>query len=108
MSQHEKLLEIISAIQGEMLQQSLWQTESPTEAALSSTEPFCVDTLAFIEWVQWIMLPRLNYMVEQRLPLPNNSDIFSMAEEAFKSMSEETDNLLALILELDNCLRKTH
>jgi uncharacterized protein YqcC (DUF446 family) len=47
-------------------------------------------------------------MAEQRLPLPNNSDIFSMAEEAFKSMSEDTDTLLALILELDNCLRKTH
>ncbi len=108
MSQHLQLSAILVEIQGEMVELDIWQSEMPTEEALASTEPFCVDTLAFHEWVQWIMLPRLNHMAENKLPLPNNSDMFSMAEEAFKNLEVKTDTLLSLILQLDNCLRTSH
>ena len=108
MKQHNELLVILDAISSQMLEKKLWQTTAPSAEALSSAEPFCVDTLTFCEWIQWIMLPRLEQMAQSQAPLPQNSDMFSMAEEAFKGVPTDTDELLSLIFKLDQCLRTTH
>lgn len=43
-----------------------WWSESPPSAqALASREPFCVDTLEFQQWLQWIFLPRMKVILEQ-------------------------------------------
>ncbi|WP_293265303.1 YqcC family protein [Neptunomonas sp.] len=106
--QHDELLNILNAISSEMALKKLWQSTPPADEALSSTQPFCVDTLTFCEWIQWIMLPKLESMAQSKVPLPNNSDMFSMAEEAFKRAEQDTTTLLGLILQLDNCLRTAH
>lgn len=108
MSQHSELLEILNAISTEMVLKELWQSTAPSDEALSSTQPFCVDTLTFGEWMQWIMLPKLEQMAKSQAPLPSNSDMFSMAEEAFKRAEVDTQTLLGLVLKLDDCLRVTH
>lgn len=108
MSQHKELLLILNAISAQMMEKGLWQATPPSQEALSSPEPFCVDTLAFGEWIQWIMLPRLQQMAESHAVLPGNSDMFSMAEEAFKRVDVDTAELLSLILRLDQCLRTRH
>jgi len=105
--QHQKLLVILDQITQELQRKALWQDSPPSPEALASTQPFCVDTLTFAEWTQWIMIPRFGVMVHQGHPLPNQSDIFSMAEEALKLVSQDTQQLEALFLELDNCLRNT-
>ncbi|MEF0565218.1 YqcC family protein, partial [Pseudomonas aeruginosa] len=33
-----------------------WSESSPAPEALASPEPFCVDTLALEQWLQWIFL----------------------------------------------------
>lgn len=108
MSQHSELLTIINAISLQMQEQNLWQASPPSKEALSSPEPFCVDTLTFCEWVQWIMLPRLEHMAKSEATLPGNSDMFTMAKEAFKRINADTSELLSLILQLDQCLRTSH
>ncbi|MGY8870455.1 MAG: YqcC family protein [Pseudomonadales bacterium] len=108
MSQHSELLDILNAISNEMALKGLWQSTAPSDEALSSTQPFCVDTLTFCEWMQWIMLPKLEQMVKSQTALPNNSDMFSMAGEAFKRVEVDTKTLLNLVLKLDQCLRVTH
>ncbi len=108
MNQHNKLSLILSAISSQMAEHELWQVTSPSQEALSSPEPFCVDTLTFCEWMQWIMLPRLKQMAQSKATLPSNSDMFSMAEEAFKRVDADTTELLNLILQLDQCLRTSH
>lgn len=108
MSQHQQLAGLLREIEAEMRNLELWQSVPPSDAALASPEPFCIDTLSFCEWVQWIMVPRFGLMIEQRLPLPTASDIATMAEEAFKDIDGDTDQLLALIAEIDRTLRALH
>jgi uncharacterized protein YqcC (DUF446 family) len=103
--QHSELLSILNAISEEMVDKALWQETPPSDAALSSKEPFCVDTLTFCEWTQWIMLPRLEQMARSKTVLPGKSDMSVMAEEAFKRADADTKQLLSLILRLDQCLR---
>ncbi|GGO83049.1 hypothetical protein GCM10011348_25870 [Marinobacterium nitratireducens] len=108
MSQHRQLAQLLIEVEREMRALDLWQASAPSAEALSSAQPFCVDTLSFCEWVQWIMIPRFCIMIEQRQPLPASSDIASMAEEVFKEVDADTAILLELITEIDRTLRALH
>ncbi|GAA0788376.1 YqcC family protein [Marinobacterium sediminicola] len=108
MDRNQQVSTVLIEIRMEMQAQGLWQSQPPEPAALMSREPFCVDTLDFTEWVQWLLLPRLEEMISRELPLPQNSEIQPMAEEVFKQLEEDTDRLLDLIGQLDKALRVHH
>lgn len=108
MDRNARVSALLSSIQSEMQSQQLWAAQSPSAEALSSQQPFCVDTLMFTEWVQWLMLPRLKMMIDQRTSLPQNSNMHSMAEEAFKRIEADTNQLLELIKALDEALNVRH
>ena len=76
-----------------------WDEVSPTAEALSSVEPFSVDTLDFHQWLQWIFLVRMKQILEQDLPLPNASGILEMAEMVYADKPSES-------LGLRNALKK--
>lgn len=101
MNQSQAILTLLMEIEGEMRRIGLWSEQMPQPEALMSQQPFCVDTLAFDDWVQWILLPRLEQLVVEQRPLPANSLIAPMAEEAFGQLAEPTDQLLVLIEQLD-------
>jgi len=71
-------------IERELRVLGLWRVEPPTAEALASVEPFCVDTLRFEEWLQWIFLPRMKAIVEADHPLPVVSGICAMAEMVYR------------------------
>lgn len=99
---------LLIAIREEMEDKQLWAEQSPSAEALASTQPFCVDTLAFSEWIQWLMIPRLQMMIAQQMPLPQNSNMHAMAEEAFKTLEADTAQLESLIRQLDDALNVRH
>lgn len=108
MTREQRITALLGAIEQEMQNVGLWQTQPPSADALASTQPFCVDTLLFTEWVQWLMLPRLQQMLQSQTPLPQNSNMHAMAEEAFKQLTADTKQLLELIKALDNALTVKH
>ena len=98
---HQQIGQTLRLISTVMKQQGLWQSEPPGDKKLASTLPFCVDTLTFCEWLQWVMLPKLIVIVETKAKLPANSNMATMAEQAFKKEPSDTKQLLALIVQLD-------
>jgi uncharacterized protein YqcC (DUF446 family) len=104
MQRTEQVSILLLKIRTEMEELELWQSSPPSAQALASTQPFCIDTLHFTEWLQWLLIPRLQEMIRQELPLPQSSQIQPMAEEVFKQMQADTDALLALINRLDETL----
>lgn len=81
-----------------------WSVEPPSAEALSSQQPFCVDTLAFEEWLQWIFLPRMKHIIEQGQPLPAMSGILQMGEMVFVGRSEQAGGLLQLLGAFDRLI----
>jgi uncharacterized protein YqcC (DUF446 family) len=82
-----------------------WWSESPPSAQdLASREPFCVDTLAFDQWLQWVFLPRMKVILEQDLPLPNASGILEMAEMVYASRQHEARSLQQLLAQFDRLI----
>ena len=77
-------------------------TVVPSVAALSSTQPFCVDTLNFEQWLQFVMMARFEGMIQNSQPLPTQCDIAPMAEEAFKGRL--FPNVIARLRAIDKLL----
>jgi uncharacterized protein YqcC (DUF446 family) len=81
-----------------------WSDSPPSDEALSSQEPFCVDTLEFEQWLQWIFLPRMKVILEQDLPLPNASGILEMAEMVYTTRQDEVRFLQKLLKQFDQLI----
>ena len=64
------LAEQLLLIERELRLQNWWSEQPPMSEALASQQPFCVDTLAFEQWLQWIFLPRMKQLLESAAALP--------------------------------------
>lgn len=93
-------------IERELRQLGWWQSEAPSAEALASQTPFCVDTLAFEQWLQWILLPRMKMLLESDSPLPAVSGIKAMAEMAYREQPVKVRGLLDVLGEFDRVLTR--
>jgi uncharacterized protein YqcC (DUF446 family) len=99
-----KIADQLLLIERELRVLGWWQEVPPSDESLSSREPFCVDTLDFDQWLQWIFLPRMKTILEEDLPLPTASGILEMAEMVYASRVEEARALLALLKGFDRLI----
>ena len=101
-----KIAEQLLLIERELRVQGWWDEVSPSAQALSSVEPFSVDTLDFEQWLQWVFLPRMKLILEQDLPLPNASGIQEMAEMVFaaRDVQGRDRQLQVLLKEFDQLI----
>lgn len=90
------LAEQLLLVERELRLQGMWSSASPAPEALASREPFCVDTLAFEQWLQWIFLPRMKTILEHDYALPASSGIVVMAEVAYRGQPSMSGLLEAL------------
>lgn len=81
-----------------------WEQVAPSPEALASEQPFCVDTLSFEAWLQWLFLPRMKALLEAAAPLPAASGIRFMAEEVYRGREREVRELLNALGEFDRLI----
>ena len=99
-----KIAEQLLLIERELRVQGWWDEVPPSAEALSSVEPFSVDTLDFEQWLQWIFLPRMKIIIELGHPLPNASGILVMAETVFTDRPEQSRELRRLLAAFDRLI----
>jgi uncharacterized protein YqcC (DUF446 family) len=100
----EELRSVLALLEQELRRMGLWEAVPPPLAALSSVLPFCVDTLEFTQWLQWILLPRLHAVLDAGAALPARCGIAPMAEEALRGLEPDPDGLVELLRQLDRLL----
>ncbi len=91
-------------IERELRQLGWWSAHSPSSQALASCEPFCVDTLDFSQWLQWIFLPRMKELLESGEDLPSVSGIRAMAEVVYRERPLEVRELLVILGRFDHLI----
>ncbi|HEY3699862.1 MAG TPA: YqcC family protein [Spongiibacteraceae bacterium] len=101
MSDHIEIASLLIDIEAELRRLRQWQFEPPSAQALASTEPFCVDKLTFVQWLQFIFLPRMHALAAARQLPPGRCEIKPLAEEYFGDGKLDVGNLLRVIGELD-------
>ena len=99
---HE-LADLLLAIEAEMRRIGVWEAQPPPPEALRSTQPFSIDTLTCVQWLQWVFVARMKEVLEQGLTLPGQSDILPYAEECLKSV--DASRLLSLIRRFDELIK---
>ena len=99
-----EIAEQLLLIERELRVLGWWETTPPSEQALSSQEPFCVDTPEFAQWLQWIFLPRMKIILERDLPLPNASGILEIAEMVYSGRLGETRLLQQRLARFDQLI----
>ena len=92
-------------LEAEMRRLQLWESEVPSPEALASSEPFCLDTLTFPQWLQFVFLPRMSQLIEMEQPLPGRCGIAPLAEEMFKN-SSGFETLTVLLTDIDQRLER--
>jgi len=97
----QKLGELLLKLEQELRRNSLWEKDIPSADALSSEEPFCIDCLDLSQWVQWIFIPKMLYLIENQKPLPEFCGVYQVAEEAFNGMKQDMQETLRLLKEID-------
>jgi uncharacterized protein YqcC (DUF446 family) len=91
-------------IEAQLRRLGQWQRQPPSAEALASTEPFCIDTLSFAQWLQFVFLPRMyELLAREQLP-PGPCGIGPLAEEYFKGSKLDAVELLQYIAALDQLL----
>jgi uncharacterized protein YqcC (DUF446 family) len=92
------------AIEIKLRQMNCWQSEPLAAEKYLSCEPFCLDTMSFEQWLQFVLLPRLKQLVEDGQPLPTVSGVAPMAEEHYRSGSDPGQALIRELAALDELL----
>ena len=102
---HNRIADVLLEVEATLRVHGLWDDATrPAGNALASTQPFCLDTLRFEQWLQWVFLPRMKHTLEHTRPLPAKSGIFVYAREYLSKRDPSTSNLLALIKRFDDLI----
>lgn len=99
-----RIVELLDQCQQLLERRGRWETQPPAPEKMMSTEPFSVDTLTFIEWLQWIYIARLRAILEAQGALPSGAQVAPYAEEALKNEPGDWVDLVSLIRQLDQLL----
>ncbi len=103
----DQVTDSLLKIEIELRQLGVWQAEPPPQEAFQSTQPFCLDTMEFPQWLQFVFLERMKVLVEHDHPLPSVSGIAPMAEEHFRGRPESGHGLLKALEEMDRLLTRS-
>ncbi len=100
----ERIADVILEIEANLRTSGKWDACQPPNKLLASTQPFCIDTLTFEQWLQWIFLPRMKQILEQQQSLPTRSNIHDYAEDYFHKNDPNTASILSLIKRFDDLI----
>ena len=71
-----RIADVLLELEASLRTHGKWDDLKPKASDLKSSIPFCMDTLKFEQWLQWIFLPTMKDTIEQTKPLPLKSAIF--------------------------------
>ena len=99
-----RIADVLLEVEANLRIYDKWDENKPDPDALASELPFCMDTLKFEQWLQWIFLPRMKETIEQTKPLPAKSGIYEYAEECLHKNDPSTNPLLKQLKTFDDLI----
>lgn len=90
----------LAQLESLLKQHQLWQSTPLDDQAYSSTVPFCHDTMAFEQWLQFVFIEKMHVLVVNQQPLPSNFAIAPMGELMLANKTGGTE-VTALLKKLD-------
>ncbi|MEX0605186.1 YqcC family protein [Marinobacter sp.] len=106
MDKYSEVADSLLRIEIELRRLSAWSDSPPPDEALQSSQPFCIDTLKFVEWLQFVFLPKMKVLVEHGQDLPSVSGMAPMAEECLQDSALSGECLIRELQVIDRLLSR--
>lgn len=97
----QMVIQRLQQVEAVMREHDHWQAQSPEAHAFTSTEPFCLDTMEPLQWLQWVLIPRFHALIEAGAPLPKNFAIAPYYEVALPTDTAGYAALQAVLVKFD-------
>ena len=91
----------IDEIEQEMRRIGMWQEQPLAPEAYQFSRAFAGDTMAYNQWLQFVLVPRVRQVIEQRGNFPRASQVGAQAVREFDGM-DDADRLTQLLSEFDD------
>ena len=107
MGNHKQVELVLLSLQKTMLIADHWSDTGISAKALNSQQPFCLDTMNFNQWLQFVLIPRMQTLIDGQQTLPSfikGQGIEPMASQ-FYSNETVDQNIIQLIRQLDGLLQ---
>jgi uncharacterized protein YqcC (DUF446 family) len=96
---------MIAEIEAEMKRIGYWSPEAPPPEAYSFQKAFAMDTMSFSEWLQFVFIPRVHQVIDEKAPFPQNSMVGAQAIREYDG-NDTADHLVDLLLSFDRLFTK--
>lgn len=101
MTYHDDLRTQLQLIESLLREHQYWQTDEPHERVFASEQPFCMDTMEPLEWLQWVLIPRMHQLLDGGMALPKDFAIAPYYEMALDTTHPMRDIILPSLAQLD-------
>lgn len=103
---HAAISQQLDLLEQELKALALWggELKRPDPEALNSNTPFCIDTLEFHEWLEYIMIERFRQMLAMSAPLPQKMQIHTYAQERYRGEWSKYRKLIGILQSLDRLI----
>src|SRR4051794_21917306 len=80
---YDAVLERIDEIEAEMKRARYWRNEPLPPEAYNFTQAFAMDTMPFASWLQFVFIPRVRSIIDERGQFPSSSMVGAQAVREF-------------------------
>ena len=101
MTTHDRVRQQLHALEALLREHNHWRMDEPAEHLFTSTQPFCMDTMEPVEWLQWVLIPRMHTLIDNAQPLPQAFAVAPYYEMALDQAHPVRESMLAELLLLD-------
>ncbi|MBA34314.1 MAG: pseudouridine synthase [Oleispira sp.] len=108
MTQHKQVELALQALQKELMKADHWSEYQISAEALASQQPFCLDTMNFSQWLQFVFIPNMQSLIEKQQVLPSlkkDQGLGPMAIEFYTKIEVER-TILVTISQIDELLQQ--
>ena len=98
---------LADALEAELKRLNRWSADALPAAAFENMGPFGQGTMAFEQWIQFVLLPRLRAIVSERGEFPSGSQLAVYAVRTFDG-DPDADQLQDLLYELDRLVERAN
>jgi uncharacterized protein YqcC (DUF446 family) len=97
---YDQVAAITAAIEAEMKRIGYWSTEALPAEAYEFNQAFAMDTMAFSQWLQFILIPRVHQILDEQGTLPAKSMVAVQAIREFDG-DDNAQPLVSLLINFD-------
>lgn len=107
MSKEKDILDLLEKIEQDLRKRNMWGGEAnkPSKKALASTQPFCLDTLDFHQWLEYVLIVKMKALINEKGTLPHRVSIYPIAIEYYRGQWGEFRSLIELLKKFDELFK---